>query len=118
MENSHHDQEPGLRSTSLMGWIVGTTGCHACEERTDIYVRTLCGPMMGRETHHEERRLRSPWWMGRARLSYGPHDGKRECAHEERPFTESLLDGWKCAATAVCNSRQGRTDKDVYGGRD
>jgi hypothetical protein len=19
-----------------MGWIVGTTGCHACEERTDI----------------------------------------------------------------------------------
>jgi hypothetical protein len=68
--------------------------------------------------------------MGGARLSYGPHDGKRECAHEERRLRtpwwmggarlsyESLLDGWKCAATAVCNSRQGRTDKDVCGSRD
>jgi hypothetical protein len=25
---------------------------------------------------------------------------------------------WKCAATAVCSSRQGRTDKDVCGSRD
>ncbi len=40
--------------------------------------------MMGRETHQEERRWRSPWLMGGARLSYGPHDGKRECTHEER----------------------------------
>jgi hypothetical protein len=88
MENSHHDQEPGLRSTWLMGWIVGTTGCHACEERTDIYVHYAApwwegrhikksvdwgvfggwvehgypmGPMMGREN---ARRLRSLCWKG------------------------------------------------------
>jgi hypothetical protein len=47
MENSHHDQEPGLTSTWLMGWIVGTTGCHAYEERTDIHV------------HYA-----APWWEG------------------------------------------------------
>jgi len=85
----------------------------SCMRRKDGHLRPLCGPMMGRETHQEERRLRSPWWMGGARLSYGPHDGKGECA----PFTESLLEGWKCATTAVCNSRQGRMDKDVWGSR-
>jgi hypothetical protein len=48
MENSHHDQEPGLRSTWLMGWNVGTTGCHACEERTDIYVHYAAPWLEGR----------------------------------------------------------------------
>jgi hypothetical protein len=56
----------------------------SCMRRKDGHLRPLCGPMMGRETHQEERRLRSPRWMGGARLSYGPHDGKRECAREER----------------------------------
>ncbi len=49
--------------------------------------------------------LWAPWWEERMRSSWAP-------------FTESLLDGWKCAATAVCSSRQGRTDKDVCGSRD
>jgi hypothetical protein len=62
-----------------MGWIVAVM--HAKKGRTSTSPMRL---LMGRDTNHEERRLRSPWWMGGAHLSYGPHDGKRECAREER----------------------------------
>jgi len=74
--------------------------------------------MMGRETHQEERRWWSPWLMGGARLSYGPHDGKRECAREERLLRSLCWKGGGVPQTAVCNSRQGRMDKDVWGSRD
>jgi hypothetical protein len=97
MENSHHDQERGLRSTWLMGWIVGTTGYHACMRRSKGRTSTstiYAAPWWeGGHIMHEERRLRSPWRMGGAQLSYGPHDGKRECAHEERRLRSLLLDG-------------------------
>jgi hypothetical protein len=84
------------------------------KERTDIYVCTLCGPMMGRETHHEERRLRSPWWMGGARLSYGPHDGKRECAHEERRLRSLCWMGGSAPRQLfVIHAKEGRTKTSV-----
>jgi hypothetical protein len=53
--------------------------------------------------------LWAPWWEERMRSWRAPFTDA---------LTESLLDGWKCAATAVYNSRQGRMDKDVCGSRD
>jgi hypothetical protein len=54
----------------------------SCMPRKDGHLHALCTSMMGRDTHHEECRLKNPWWMGGAQLSYGPHDGTRECGHE------------------------------------
>jgi hypothetical protein len=116
MENSHHDQEPGLRSTWLMGWIVGTTGCHACEERTDIYVHYAAPWWEGRHIKKSAVGGVLGWWVEHG-YPMGPWWEER--MHSWRAsFTESLLEGWKCAATAVCNSHQGRMDKDVWGSRD
>jgi hypothetical protein len=56
--------------------------------------------------------------MGGAQLSYGPNDGKRECAHEERRLLSLCWMGGSVRATAVCRSRQGRTDKDGCDNRD
>jgi hypothetical protein len=48
--------------------------------------------------------------MGGAQLSYGPHDGKRECAHEERRL-RSL--GWMGGSVRrqlfVVHAKEGRT---------
>jgi len=68
---------------------------------------------MGRDTHHEERRLRSPWWMGGAQLSYGPHDGKR-CAHEERRLRSLCwMGGCVRRQLFVVHAKEGRTKTSV-----
>ncbi|CAK9203506.1 unnamed protein product [Sphagnum troendelagicum] len=80
--------------------------------RKDGYLRPLCGPMMGRETHQKERRLRSAWWMGGARLSYGPHDGKSECAREERRLW-SWMGGSVQQQLFVIHAKEERTKTSV-----
>lgn len=108
MENSHHDQE------HLVDGLDRGDNWLSCMRRKDGHPRPLCGSMMGRDTHHEERRLRSPWWMGGAQLSDGPHDGKRECAlHERRLRSLCWMGGSVRRQLFVVHAKEGRTKTSV-----
>jgi hypothetical protein len=69
---------------------------------------------MGRDTHHEQRRLRSPWWISEAQLSYGPHDGKRECTlHERRLRSLCWMGGSVRRQLFVVHAKEGRIKTSV-----
>ncbi len=52
--------------------------------------------------------------MGGAQLSYGPHDGKRECAHEERRLRSLCWMGGSVRRQLfVVHAKEGRTKTSV-----
>jgi hypothetical protein len=70
--------------------------------------------MMGRDTHHEERRLRSPWWWVEHSYPMGPMMGRENALFMSAVY--GVFVGWVevCGDSCfVVHAKEGRTKTSV-----